>query len=41
MSFSAMFQALFTFPLDMMMLVKERQSSMYRLSAYYLAKTLW
>ncbi|KAF5832191.1 hypothetical protein DUNSADRAFT_11998 [Dunaliella salina] len=40
MSFSSMFQALFTFPLDMIMLVKERQSSMYRLSAYYLAKIL-
>eukprot|EP00967_Tisochrysis_lutea_P078894 scaffold107664_cov18-Tisochrysis_lutea.AAC.1 len=41
MSFSSMFQALFTFPLDMIMLLKERQSSMYRLSAYYLAKILW
>lgn len=40
MSFAALFASLFTFPLEFQMLVKERQSGMYRLSAYYFARTL-
>mmetsp|Transcript_8214 Transcript_8214/g.14078 ORF Transcript_8214/g.14078 Transcript_8214/m.14078 type:complete len:703 (-) Transcript_8214:560-2668(-) len=40
MSFSSMFQAIFTFPADFQMLVKERQSGMYRLSAYYVARSM-
>jgi len=40
MSFSAMFQAIFNYPSEFSMLVKERQSGMYRLSAYYVARTL-
>ena len=39
-AFTAMFQALFVFPNDMRMVVKERQSGMYRLSAFYLARTM-
>ncbi|RWR80530.1 ABC transporter G family member 9-like protein [Cinnamomum micranthum f. kanehirae] len=31
-------QAIFTFPLDCTMLIKERESGMYRLSAYFMAR---
>ncbi len=40
MSFGCMIQSIFTFPADFKMLVKERQSGMYRLSAYYAARTI-
>lgn len=40
MSFSSLFQSLLTFPMDFQILVKERQSDIYSLSAYYLARTL-
>jgi hypothetical protein len=40
MSFSSMFVALFTFPADFNMLVKERLSGMYRLSSYYVARSI-
>lgn len=39
MSFYAMFRALFTFPSEFRMMLKERTSGMYRLSAYYIART--
>lgn len=39
LSFSMMFAAIFTFPSEMAMLLKERSSDMYRLSAYYLARS--
>ncbi|GAX76515.1 hypothetical protein CEUSTIGMA_g3961.t1 [Chlamydomonas eustigma] len=39
LSFSTLFQAIFSYPSEFAMLVKERQSGMYRLSAYYLART--
>ncbi|MCO5587048.1 hypothetical protein L7F22_040993 [Adiantum nelumboides] len=35
-----LFSAIFTFPLERAMLVKERSSDMYRLSAYFMARTL-
>ncbi|KAG2425311.1 hypothetical protein HXX76_013891 [Chlamydomonas incerta] len=40
MGFASLFAALFTFPAEFQMLVKERQSGMYRLSAFYVARTL-
>eukprot|EP00803_Ostreobium_quekettii_P006485 evm.model.scf_157.4 EVM.evm.TU.scf_157.4 scf_157:83416-93168(-) len=40
MSFYAMFRALFTFPNDFNMMLKERRSGMYRLSTFYIARTL-
>ncbi len=40
MSFGCMFQAILTFPADFQMLIKERQSGMYRLSAYYFARMI-
>lgn len=39
MAFASLYAALFTFPTEFQMLVKERQSGMYRLSAYYVART--
>lgn len=39
-AFSAMFSALFTFPSEYRMLLKERASGMYRLSAFYIARTV-
>jgi hypothetical protein len=36
----AAFSSIFTFPADFAMLKKERASGMYRLSAYYAARTL-
>jgi hypothetical protein len=36
----ALFVALFAFPADFNMLVKERLSGMYRLSSYYVARTI-
>ncbi|XP_059274633.1 ABC transporter G family member 9-like [Lycium ferocissimum] len=38
--FFPMFQAIFTFPQERMMLEKERSSGMYRLSAYFMARTV-
>ncbi|KAJ8527744.1 hypothetical protein K7X08_015195 [Anisodus acutangulus] len=38
--FFPMFQAIFTFPQERMMLEKERLSGMYRLSAYFMARTV-
>ncbi|EFJ49175.1 hypothetical protein VOLCADRAFT_104378 [Volvox carteri f. nagariensis] len=38
-SFRSLFSALFTFPNEYRMLKKERPAGMYRLSAYYLART--
>eukprot|EP00884_Botryococcus_braunii_P016367 jgi/Botrbrau1/3413/Bobra.0337s0046.1 len=39
LSFRTMFTALFTFPDEFKMLLKERASGMYRLSAFYFART--
>lgn len=39
-SFQALFAALFTFPNEFRMITKERTSSMYKLSAYYISRTL-
>jgi ABC-type multidrug transport system permease subunit len=39
-SWMAMFTSIFTFPADLAILRKERASGMYRLSAYYAARTL-
>ncbi|KAL1563685.1 ABC transporter G member 9 [Salvia divinorum] len=38
--FYPLFQAIFTFPQERMMLTKERASGMYRLSSYFMALTL-
>ncbi|CAN4075529.1 unnamed protein product [Withania somnifera] len=38
--FFPLFQAIFTFPQERMMLEKERSSGMYRLSAYFMARTV-
>ncbi|KAG2493515.1 hypothetical protein HYH03_008330 [Edaphochlamys debaryana] len=38
-SFRSLFSALFTFPTEYRLLKKERPAGMYRLSAYYLART--
>ncbi|KXZ52591.1 hypothetical protein GPECTOR_9g636 [Gonium pectorale] len=40
MGFASLYAALFTFPAEFQLLVKERQSGMYRLSAFYAARTL-
>ncbi|XAR56131.1 hypothetical protein NMG60_11036482 [Bertholletia excelsa] len=39
-SFFPLFQAIFTFPQERQMLGKERSSGMYRLSSYYMARTI-
>uniref|UniRef100_A0A3Q7J481 ABC transporter domain-containing protein n=1 Tax=Solanum lycopersicum TaxID=4081 RepID=A0A3Q7J481_SOLLC len=39
-SFFPLLQAIFTFPQERMMLEKERSSGMYRLSAYFIARTI-
>ncbi|KAG1675510.1 hypothetical protein FOA52_001810 [Chlamydomonas sp. UWO 241] len=40
LSFTALFQAIFNYPSEFSMVVKERQSGMYRLSAYYISRSL-
>lgn len=39
MSFGALFAALFTFPSEIGMLLKERASGMYSLAAFYISRT--
>jgi hypothetical protein len=39
-AFGQLFAALFVFPSEMPMLLKERSSDMYRLSAYYIARSV-
>eukprot|EP00951_Prasinocladus_malaysianus_P010842 scaffold79907_cov42-Prasinocladus_malaysianus.AAC.1 len=39
LAYTSMFSALFVFPGDIRMVIKERSSGMYRLSAYYLSRT--
>ncbi|KAF8413924.1 hypothetical protein HHK36_001920 [Tetracentron sinense] len=38
--FFPLFQAIFTFPQERLMLMKERSSGMYRLSSYFMARTV-
>lgn len=38
--FFPLFQAIFTFPQERMMLIKERSSGMYKLSSYFIARTV-
>lgn len=38
--FFPVFSAIFTFPQERAMLIKERASGMYRLSAYFMARTV-
>ncbi|XP_042478186.1 ABC transporter G family member 9 [Macadamia integrifolia] len=38
--FFSLFQAIFTFPQERMMLTKERSSGMYRLSSYFMARSV-
>ena len=40
LSFGQLFAALFVFPTELAMLLKEKQSDMYRLSAYYIARSV-
>ena len=40
LSFRSLFLALFTFPEEFKMLLKERASGMYQLSAFFFARTL-
>ena len=40
LAFSSWFAAIFQYPSEFLLLVKERQSGMYRLSAYYIARSL-
>ena len=40
MSFSSLFQALLTFPVEFQIVKKERQSDLYALSSYYVARTI-
>ena len=40
LSFGQLFAALFVFPQELPMLLKERSSDMYRLSAYYIARSI-